>query len=77
MTAKRTETMSNTNEPVHGHHDGGKNKAHEIEEFGGGAIKSRHGRVNWWLLAVYLVLIVWAIYYGYTYWGGLGPGLDY
>jgi hypothetical protein len=52
-------------------------KAHEIEEFGGGAIRSRHGRVNWWLLAVYLVLIVWAIYYGFTYWGGLGPGQGY
>jgi hypothetical protein len=25
---------------------------------------------------VYLVLFVWALYYGYTYWGGLGPGLD-
>jgi len=26
---------------------------------------------------VYLVLLVWALYYGYIYWGGLGPGLDY
>jgi hypothetical protein len=49
----------------------------QVEDYGGGAIKARHGRVNVWLLVVYLVLIVWAIYYGFTYWGGLGPGLDY
>jgi hypothetical protein len=29
------------------------------------------------LLVVYYGLFVWALYYGYTYWGGLGPGLDY
>jgi hypothetical protein len=49
----------------------------QIEKFGGGHIESRHGRVNGWLCVVYLVLFVWAIYYGFTYWGGLGPGLDY
>jgi hypothetical protein len=49
----------------------------EVEGYGGGHIEARHGRVNLWLLAVYLVLFVWALYYGYTYWGGLGPGLDY
>jgi hypothetical protein len=48
----------------------------EVENFGGGHIQARHGRVNRWLLLVYLVLFVWALYYGYTYWGGLGPGLD-
>lgn len=47
-----------------------------VENFGGGHIQARHGRVNRWLLVVYLVLFVWALYYGYTYWGGLGPGLD-
>lgn len=51
-------------------------KADEVENFGGGHIQARHGRVNRWLLLVYLVLFVWALYYGYTYWGGLGPGLD-
>ena len=30
-----------------------------------------------WLLAVYAVLFVWAMYYLYVYWGGLGPGLAY
>lgn len=49
----------------------------QTEKFGGGHIEARHGRVDGWLTAVYVVLFVWAIYYGYTYWGGLGPGLDY
>lgn len=46
------------------------------EKYGGGHIEARHGRINRWLLVVYLVMFVWALYYGYTYWGGLGPGLD-
>lgn len=48
-----------------------------LEEFGGGHIKSRHGFINRWLLVVYVILFIWALYYGFTYWGGLGPGLDY
>ena len=51
--------------------------ADDIEEFAGGEIRSRHGIVNRWLLVVYLVLFVWAIYYLFEYWGGLGPGLAY
>ena len=46
------------------------------EDYGGGHIKARHGRINGWLLIVYLVIFVWALYYGYAYWGGLGHGLD-
>jgi hypothetical protein len=46
-----------------------------IEEHGRGEIRSFHGIVNRWLLAVYAILGVWAIYYLVTYWGGLGPGL--
>jgi hypothetical protein len=46
------------------------------EDYGGGHIKARHGSINGWLLIVYLVIFVWALYYGYAYWGGLGPGLD-
>lgn len=49
----------------------------QTEDYAGGYIKARHGRINWWLAAVYIILFIWAIYYGYTYWGGLGPGLDY
>ncbi len=46
-----------------------------IEEFAGGEIRSFHGRVNGWLLAVYTILAVWGIYYLVRNWGGLGPGL--
>jgi len=48
----------------------------QTEGYGGGHIEARHGRINAWLLVVYLVLFVWALYYGWVYWGGLGPGLD-
>ena len=49
----------------------------QVEECGSGHIQARHGRINSWLLVVYIIMFVWAIYYGYVYWGGLGPGLDY
>lgn len=49
----------------------------QVESYGGGHIEARHGRVNVWLAIVYLVMFIWAIYYGFKYWGGLGPGLDY
>jgi hypothetical protein len=49
---------------------------HDTQDYGGGHIKARHGRINGWLLVVYVVMFVWALYYGYVYWGGLGPGLD-
>jgi hypothetical protein len=48
----------------------------QTEDYGGGHIQARHGRINGWLMVVYVVLFVWALYYGYVYWGGLGPGLD-
>lgn len=48
-----------------------------VETFADGHIGVRHGRVNLWLAVVYAVMFVWAIYYGFAYWGGLGPGLDY
>lgn len=53
--------------------------AHEdaLETYGDGAVSARHGRIDGWLLVVYAVLFVWAMYYAFTYWGGLGPGLDY
>jgi hypothetical protein len=46
-----------------------------VEEFGDGEVRAYHGVVNLWLLAVYAVLGVWAVYYLFRYWGGLGPGL--
>lgn len=48
----------------------------QTEDYGGGHIQARHGRINRWLLVVYTVMFIWAIYYGIVYWGGLGPGLD-
>jgi hypothetical protein len=45
-----------------------------MEEYAGGLIQSRHGYIPLWLLAVYVVLFIWALYYLVVYWGGLGPG---
>jgi hypothetical protein len=47
----------------------------EIQEYAQGEVASRHGRVNRWLIAVYVVLAGWAVAYLVLYWGGLGPGL--
>jgi hypothetical protein len=47
----------------------------ELEEYAGGYIQAHHGSIQPWLLVVYAVLFVWALYYLYVYWGGLGPGL--
>jgi hypothetical protein len=33
--------------------------------------------VDGWLLIVYVIMLVWSLYYGIKYWGGLGPGLDF
>jgi hypothetical protein len=52
----------------------GRRRGH-IEEYGGGEVRAYHGFVNRWLLVVYAVLGVWAAYYLFRYWGGLGPGL--
>ena len=41
----------------------------------GTVFESSRVPLNKWLLAVYLVLTVWAVYYLVRYWGGLGPGL--
>ncbi len=49
----------------------------QVESYGGGDVQARHGRINGWLLVVYAIMWVWALYYGITYWGGLGPGLDF
>ena len=41
-----------------------------LRTFAGGEIQSRPGIVNRWLIVVYVVLGVWAVYYLITYWGG-------
>jgi hypothetical protein len=45
-----------------------------MEEYAGGMIQARVGYIPLWLLVVYVVLFLWGLYYGYQYWGGLGPG---
>jgi hypothetical protein len=59
------------------HGEGGEHGEDDLEAYAGGEILVRHGKVNRWLLIVYLALAAWAIYYLFTYWGGLGPGLAY
>jgi len=46
-----------------------------VEDYARGEVRAYHGIVNRWLLLVYAVLGVWAVYYLVKYWGGLGPGL--
>ena len=47
----------------------------DMHEYAGGYIQAHHGGIPAWLLAVYVVLFVWALYYAYVFWGSLGPGL--
>ena len=47
----------------------------DIDEFADGEVSTRHGRINAWLLVVYVALTIWAVVYLLVYWGGLGPGL--
>ncbi|HTO13191.1 MAG TPA: hypothetical protein VMQ51_16560 [Candidatus Binatia bacterium] len=47
-----------------------------VHEFADGEIRSYAGRVNRWLLVLYVILALWAVYYLVVYWGGLGPGLE-
>ena len=54
--------------------EAGEGSQHEMEEYAGGYIQAWIGRIPAWLLVVYAVLFLWALYYGWQYWGGLGPG---
>jgi hypothetical protein len=47
-----------------------------VHRFADGEIQSYVGRVNGWLIVVYVILALWAVYYLVAYWGGLGPGLE-
>jgi hypothetical protein len=47
-----------------------------VHDYADGEVRTRIGHVNRWLLVVYVVLALWAIYYLVVYWGGLGPGLE-
>lgn len=49
-------------------------EAKGIADYAGGYIQVRTGHIPAWLMVVYAVLFVWALYYLVVYWGGLGPG---
>lgn len=49
----------------------------ELTTYAGGSIQAYHGTIPVWLLVVYAVLFAWALYYLFSRWGGLGPGLAY
>ena len=63
-----TEPESTPSKPASEH------SADEMEEYAGGYIQARVGQIPAWLLVVYAVLFIWALYYLVAYWGGLGPG---
>jgi hypothetical protein len=52
------------------------NEREPVHDFADGEIRTYVGGVNRWLIAVYVVLALWAVYYLVTAWGGLGPGLE-
>jgi hypothetical protein len=56
--------------------DGDEDGRGPVHDYAGGEIQSYAGRVNRWLLVVYAVLALWAVYYLVMHWGGLGPGLE-
>ncbi len=68
---------SDPNAPAHPEAEAHEGSHHEMEEYAGGYIQARVGYIPAWLLAVYTVLFLWGLYYGFTYWGGLGPGRPY
>lgn len=67
--------MADKDDPAHPEWTEAPHAPREVQEFAGGEIRSFHGRVDGWLLAVYAILAVWAVYYLFRFWGGLGPGL--
>jgi hypothetical protein len=67
-------TMSSTDQPTGSGHEGHQQER-DMHDYAGGYIRAHHGGIPAWLLAVYVVLFVWALYYAYVFWGSLGPGL--
>lgn len=57
--------------------ESGEGKYGPTEEYHFSGIRVYHGIVNKWLLIVYLILVIWALFYLFKYWGGLGPGLGF
>jgi hypothetical protein len=73
--SKETQSKHEGQSPAAGHGNPGEHG--EMEDYVGGYIQAHHGTIPVWLLVVYAILLVFAFYYMITYWGGLGPGLDY
>jgi uncharacterized membrane protein len=70
--------MSSADETTGRHgsdHEGQTHREDGMHDYAGGYIQAHHGGIPGWLLVVYVVLFVWALYYAYVYWGSLGPGL--
>jgi hypothetical protein len=67
-------TMSSTDQTTGGGQEEHQQE-HDMHEYAGGYIRAHHGGIPAWLLAVYVILFVWALYYAYVFWGSLGPGL--
>jgi hypothetical protein len=67
-------TMSSTDQPTGSGHEEHQQER-DMHDYAGGYIRAHHGGIPAWLLAVYVVLFVWALYYAYVFWGSLGPGL--
>lgn len=74
-SAKSVQVEPAQTELTHGEFEEG--KYGEVEEYHFSGIQVYHGIINKWLLLVYLVLGLWAIFYIFKYWGGLGPGLEF
>jgi hypothetical protein len=71
-------TMSSADETTGQHGGGPKEQPHReghMHDYAGGYIQAHHGGIPAWLLVVYLILLLWALYYAYVHWGSLGPGL--
>jgi hypothetical protein len=47
-----------------------------VHDFADGEIRTYAGGINPWLIVLYVVLALWAVYYLVVHWGGLGPGLE-
>jgi hypothetical protein len=68
MTMSSAEQNPDSGHEVH-------RQEHDMHDYAGGYIQAHHGGIPAWLMAVYVILLVWALYYAYVYWGSLGPGL--
>jgi|SoiMethySBSTD1v2_1073268.scaffolds.fasta_scaffold92933_3 hypothetical protein len=73
--SEQTQPAKSGTAPLPGHETSSQHP--EIEDYAGGYIQAYHGTIPVWLLLVYLVLFVFAMFYMVVYWGGLGPGLGY